>query len=209
MAVHPRFLLVQGPSELLKQTLKSFAHTVYANTHIFSPWTDWEGNQTPAYQLLLHPSIRATSQPVSHLLVLLGKIRHHTSCPNCQDHNKTLSDPTKAFLLVVWERYTGLTEYQWGPPTIFMSPLILDSITSSLWVRGFRVILLIVITYLEVSGYALFQKLSWNLISILPWLFGQHCRFTIFVYGHLSVLLLLVLSTLFWGEFHEELFHYF
>ena len=79
VAVHPRFLLVHGPSELLKQTLKSFVHTVYANTHIFSPWTDWEGNQTPAYQLLLHPTIRATSQPVSHLLVLLGKISHHTS----------------------------------------------------------------------------------------------------------------------------------
>ena len=149
VAVHPRFLLVHGPSELLKQTLKSFAHIVYANTHIFSPWTDWEGNQTPAYQLLLHPSIRATSQPVSHLLVLLGKIRHHTSCPNCQDHDKTLSGPTKAFLLVVRERYTGLTEYQWGPPTIFTSPLILDSTTSSLWVRDLRVILLIVITYLE------------------------------------------------------------
>ena len=136
VAVHPSFLLVQGPSEPLKQTLKSFAHTVFANTHTLSPWTDWECNQTPAYQLLLHPSIRAASQLVSHLLALRGRIRHHTPCPNCQDHNKSPSGPTKAFLLVVGERNKGLTEYQQGCPTIFMSPLIPYSITSSLWVRG-------------------------------------------------------------------------
>ena len=74
------------PSVLLdlSRKLQRLLHTQSMQTFMYSlPSRLWEGRPTPAEQLSLHASIRATSQPAFHLLALLQRIRHQTPGPDC------------------------------------------------------------------------------------------------------------------------------
>lgn len=200
------------PSVLLdlSRKLQRLLHTQSMQTFMYSlPSRLWEGRPTPAEQLSLHASIRATSQPAFHLLALLQRIRHQTPGPDCWGLIVSLwVVPLKPFS-PLWGRETQGSLSTSGPLHQFWTCHILSLL------KDLTVIQLMVITHLDVSGCGLCKKLHWNLTSILLWLFGQHFQLTTLFYAYATMYLYLswffhfTFSTLFWRALHKELLHYF